>query len=117
MLTISLEQLRFYANIGLYPEERILGNDILMDVHIRFEEGNGLIDDLSQTVDYAKVYHLIKNEMDKEHKLLETIAQNCIQLIKKTWPQIREVEIIIRKLHPLLSGEAGSSKVTLLQKF
>lgn len=117
MLTISLEQLHFHAAIGLYPEEKILGNDFMIDLHIHLDEGNKPIDELSHTVDYVKAYALIENEMQQAHRLMETVAQNCLQTLKATWPQITGAEITIRKLHPPMKGEIGHSKITLSKKF
>ncbi len=117
MLTISLEEIRFHAAIGLYAEEKLLGNDFLIDVHIHVEEESEQIETLSETVDYTKVYELVSREMQQEHQLLETVAQNCIRAMKKTWPGITGAEIVIRKLHPPMQGEVGCSKVTLSKKF
>lgn len=117
MLTISLEQLRFHAPIGLYPEEKVLGNDFLIDLHIHLKEGELPVRELSQTVDYVKAYELVKNEMQKPHQLLETIAENCLRTMKESWPQIVSAEICIRKLHPPMSDDIGCSKITLSKKF
>lgn len=117
MLTISLEQLQFHSFIGLYPEEKVLGSDFLLDIHVRINENDQPIDTLSETVDYAKVYELIKEEMSKSYQLLETVAQKCLLSVKETWPQIAEAEIILRKMNPPLPGEVGCSKITLSKKF
>ncbi len=117
MFTISLEEIRFHAAIGLYAEEKALGNDFLIDVHIQLNEESDQLEKLSETVDYTKVYELLNKEMQQEHQLMETVAQNCIRAMKKTWPRITGAEIVIRKLHPPLSGEIGCSKVTLSKKF
>ncbi len=117
MLTISLEQLQFHSPIGFYKEERILGNEFSVDIDIQIEEGKSSISQLTETIDYAQVYDLIKKEMAKEERLIETVAQNCIQNIKKQWESIKGIEIIIRKLHPPLQGEVGCAKVTLSKTF
>ncbi|HLR38736.1 MAG TPA: dihydroneopterin aldolase [Chitinophagaceae bacterium] len=118
MFTISLEQLRFHSPIGFYPEERSLGNDFLIDVHIKLEEGNREITDLSDTIDYVQLYQIIKKEMSHESALIETVAQKCISSIQKEWPnKIKGMELIIQKLHPQISGDVGSSKITFSKNF
>ncbi len=117
MLTIGLEQLRFHAAIGVYEEERISGNDFLVDVTLFLEEEDQPITELSQTIDYVKVYHLIASEMNKTQKLLETVVQNCATGIKREFPKVSGIEMTIRKIHPPLPGEAGASRITLLKNF
>lgn len=116
MLTVSLEGMRFYTNTGIYPEEKILGNELLADIHISLEE-NEMITALSQTIDYEKVYHIIKQEMKQPYPMLETLVQSCIEQIKKSFPQALTIEMMLSKLHPPLPGEINCSKVTLKKTF
>jgi dihydroneopterin aldolase len=116
MLTISLEGMKFYTSTGIYPEEKILGNELVADVHISIEEKEP-ITTLSQTIDYEKVYHIIKQEMKQAYPMLETLVQHCIEQIKGSFPQVIMIEMILRKLHPPLPGEIKCSKVTLKKTF
>ncbi len=117
MLTIGLEQLHFHAFIGVYEEEKTSGNDFLVDLTLLLEEGDLPIAQLSQTVDYTKVYYLVAEEMKKKRDLLETVAQNCVNRIKNQFPQLSGIEFTIRKLHPPLPGKVGASKITLSKTF
>lgn len=116
MLTISLEGMKFYTSTGIYPEEKILGNELVADVHISIEEKEP-ITALSQTIDYEKVYHIIKQEMKQANPMLETLVQHCIEQIRGSFPQVIMIEMILRKLHPPLPGEIGCSKITLKKHF
>lgn len=116
MLTISLEKMKFRAFYGIYPEEKILGNELLAEIKVSIEE-TGPITWISQTVDYEKVYHIIAEEIKRPHYMLEELVQICIDRIKKDFPQILMIEMQLSKLHPPLSGEVGCSKVTLKREF
>src|SRR5699024_9194502 len=105
MLTIGLEKIKIHAPIGYYPEEKIIGNDFLIDIYIKMVEKDETITDLSDTIDYSGIYKIIKAEMEKNHPLIETTAQHCLQTIKEKWPKIAGAEITIRKLHPPMQGE------------
>lgn len=117
MLTISLEELRFYAPVGLYPEEQCLRNEFLVAVHLQLEEGPGPVAELGDTIDYSEVYHLIKAQMERPCLLMETVAERCLQNIKGRWPRLCAAEIVLRKLHPPLPGEVGCSKITLSKRY
>ena len=43
MARISLENVRFRANHGLYEEERILGNDFILDIFINTDIRNATV--------------------------------------------------------------------------
>jgi dihydroneopterin aldolase len=112
MLTISLEEMKFHAAHGVYPEEKRAGNTFIVQVSVSIEE-TGLIDKLSQTADYEKIYEIIAEEMRKPAAMLETIAGHCAGRIKYVFPSIKIMEIKISKLHPPVGGEVGRSSVTL----
>lgn len=116
MLTVSLEQMKFYAGHGTLPEEAILGGVFLVDVRISMEAQAPMLR-LDQTVDYQKVYQLVKEIMETPVPLLETLAEHCIHRIKEAFPVVTRIEVKISKLAPPLGGEVGCSAVCLQQSF
>lgn len=116
MLTISLEEMKFHAGHGIYPEEKIIGNDFIVDVSIGIEDKEAVAD-LSQTIDYVKVYEIINKEMSKPTPVLESLAYSCVACIKRDFPQSKAIKIKISKLHPPMGGEIGKSSITLDKTF
>jgi len=116
MLTISLEGMQFHAKIGVLPEEKILGNELVIDVHIKIAESSS-VTRLEDTVNYAEVYETIRQEVETGCDLLETLAQNCLNSLEKQFMGVKEMEIVVRKLNPPLPGQVGSSKVTLCRQY
>ncbi|MEJ0032338.1 MAG: dihydroneopterin aldolase [Bacteroidota bacterium] len=70
---VILEGLEFHAYHGVYPHERSSGNKFEVDIEVetRFS-ASAFHDDLSGTLDYEDLYKVIKTEMEKPSKLLET---------------------------------------------
>lgn len=116
MLTISLEDIKFHSGHGIYPEEKTIGNDFIVDVSVSIEDKEP-VEHLSQTIDYEKVYEIISIEMNKATPMLETLAYSCISGIKKIFPQSKTIKIKISKLHPPMKGEIGKSTITLDKTF
>ena len=73
-LTIELTNLRFFAKHGLFAEEQKIGNEFEVDLFVSYDPGAELIDELSETVNYASLYELLKEEMQKPRELLETFV-------------------------------------------
>ena len=79
MLTISLKGLRFYAFHGVYPEEKIIGNQFEIDLDIECIPVSGTITSISDTVNYTDLYLLIRTEMKKPTELLETFLMQTVE--------------------------------------
>ncbi|MFT5645393.1 MAG: dihydroneopterin aldolase, partial [Aureispira sp.] len=79
---IALEGMEFYAYHGFYPEEQLIGGDYIIDVYLEtdFDEAANQ-DALEVTINYETIYRIVKVEMQKNSKLLETIAQRIINKI------------------------------------
>jgi dihydroneopterin aldolase len=116
MLTITLEDMKFYAGHGNYPEEKILGNTFLVDTSVSIEQTTP-VTRLSQTVDYEKLYEIVAGEMHTRANMLETLGERCVRHIKEAFPAARVIELKISKLHPPIGGEVARSTVTLRKTF
>lgn len=116
MLTISLEEVKFYGGHGIYPEEAAIKNTFLVDVSVTIDAPEK-IDRLSQTVDYEKLYEIIDRQMKTDVPFLETLALACLRQIKENFTQAKRIEIKISKLHPPMGGEIGRSGIKLIKTF
>src|SRR5690242_7494134 len=98
-LTVELKGLRFYAYHGLYAEEKKTGNEFEVNLSVSFEPQGGTITDISDTVNYSKLYTLVRSEMQKPRHLLETFVMELAEMIHLSYPRIRSIDISITKLH------------------
>lgn len=118
MGTISLEGLDFYAYHGFYDEERKLGNHYIVDVELEVDFGDAAeTDHLEKTVDYGKVYDIVKDEMAISSKLLEHIAKRILKRLQKEFPQVETAVVSISKMQPPLNGVCNKAKITLREDF
>jgi dihydroneopterin aldolase len=110
-LTISLTNLHFFAYHGLYAEERKTGNDFTIDLSVSYQPKAGTITDISDTIDYSRLYALVKAEMQKPRDLLETFVMEMTEIIHSSFPGIKKVDIGITKMHLPVAGFIGQAVV------
>ncbi len=114
MTTISLEGIRIHAFHGFYEEERILGNEYVLDVHISADTTKAAQgDDLFSTINYELVYHICTSEMKKPKKLIETVAKCIIDRLNEQFEQIQGVKVRVKKMNPPLGGRVDAAAVEL----
>lgn len=108
MLIIELSNLRFHAMHGLYAEEKVLGGDYEVTVIVKHNATKIPITYIEETIDYTKIYEVVKDSMDQPTPLLETIATTIIEKLFAKFSQAEEIEISIKKLHPPIIAFQGS---------
>ena len=117
MITIQLHQLTFYSFHGVHDEERLLGNEYIVNAEIQFHEESAEIKSLSQTINYADVYELIKERMNIPTALLETIVMDIGNAIYEKYNYVRSIHISLKKVHPPIGGIQGSVGVSWHKEF
>lgn len=116
MLRISLNKVQFFAYHGLYPGEDVIGGPFEVDLHAYFEEKN-LVSKLEDTINYEALFNIVKERMEVTTPLLETIAMEIAEEIRKRFPVIREINITISKLRPPIPNFQGAVSVTYEMKY
>lgn len=106
--TIELKNLQFYSYHGLYPEEKKAGGEFVVDVWAKFPAEDHILNSINETVNYAALFAIIKDEMSRPRELLETIAQSIAEKIYAKYNVIKEVEIRIEKKKAPIIGFNGS---------
>ena len=111
---ISLEGLEFHAYHGVYPHERSSGNKFEVDIVVETEFLEAAFqDDLSGTINYEGLYALVKNEMNKPSKLLETVGHAIAEKILKSFESAISVEVKISKFNPPIGGVCKKASVVV----
>lgn len=111
MIQIELKKVRFHAFHGLYEEEKKAGNDYEFNLFVNWET-NGMITSLSETVNYAKLYELVKAEMIIPRQLLETLLMELAEKIHEEFPFVKEINMSVTKLNAPIINFIGSTSVT-----
>lgn len=112
MAAITLEGMKFYAYHGVYAEEQVIGGEYIVDLYIAFDtKAAAVSDDLDKTIDYEKIYSIIKAEMNIKSKLIENVAARILDSIGSKFSDIESLKVKVHKLHPPFTGEV--KKVTV----
>ncbi|WP_010681129.1 dihydroneopterin aldolase [Acetivibrio cellulolyticus] len=106
---ILLKDIKLYGYHGVYQEERQTGQYFHIDVDISVDlKQAGITDDIINTVDYSKIYDIIKriNENNK-FRLIESFAHNISQEMLSTYEEIKDITVQIRKPDAPIDGDFG----------
>jgi len=114
MSVISIEGMEFFAYHGCFKEEQVIGTKFRIDIFMKTDTSKAeSTDNLNDTVNYQRVYQVIKDEMTTRSKLLENVARRILNRIKKDFPTVEYARIKIRKLNPPLGGKIDFVAVEL----
>ena len=96
---IRLHNAVFYAYHGVMSDEQNLGGKFEVDVELHCDlSGAKEKDNLLQTVNYEKVYRVMKQTViGKKFFLIEALAQAIATGILKEFPEVQKTTIRIRK--------------------
>ena len=102
---IILEGMRFYGFHGVNPEERVLGQEYLVDLSVEMDLAvAGASDRLEDTISYAHIYRAVKDVMEGEPRnLLEAAAQAIACRVLDEFP-VDSVAVKVKKPHPPIRG-------------
>ena len=111
---ITLEGIEFFAYHGFYQEERKTGNRYSVDITVEADLSQAAEEDkLRETINYEKLYAMVRDEMEQPSKLLEHIGHRLIEQTFRDFPEIRSVEVSVSKFNPPVGGVCRRAVVTL----
>ena len=113
---VALEGLEFFAYHGFHDEEQKMGNKYAVDVSVTTNFNEAAEKDiLSETVNYAELYKIVRAEMHKPSRLLENIGKRIIKHVFADFKHVSSIEISISKFNPPIGGVCERAKVTLTE--
>ena len=114
MYKIKLNNMKFKGHIGVLPEEKILGQNLEIDLIIETNFDFSGRDELDQTLSYVDFYETTKLLITESRvDLIETLAFDIIQAIKSQSDRIAMVEIYLRKLTVPIDGIFDSAEIEM----
>ena len=112
MPQIYIKDMRLHAFHGVLPQERVVGNDYVINVVVDYPfEAACLSDDVADTLNYAELAEVIKQEMAVQSNLLEHVAHRICTAIIRQFPKTRKVSIDLRKVTPPMSVDCSGAGV------
>jgi len=101
-LTIHIDDLEFFAIVGILKDERTKAQRVVIDCVIQYKKG---------FIDYADVASFLKRTMrEKEFGLLEDAIVFLADSLKKIYDNIEEIELKITKPDILSDCKVAVSK-------
>ncbi|MDR0427077.1 MAG: dihydroneopterin aldolase [Dysgonamonadaceae bacterium] len=114
MQYIELNEMAFYGYHGVTNQEKIVGNIYIVDLKIYFDFQEAMqSDNLKDTINYASIYEIVKQEMNISANLIEHLTYRIASKIKQRFHQISELEIRLAKRNPPISGDMKEAAVVL----
>ena len=83
----------------MFPEETALGQKFVVSAVMYTEtRPAGLTDDLSASINYGEVSHMITDFLQKNtYKLLEALAENLCQMLLQELPLLKMITLRVEK--------------------
>ena len=111
---IELEEMKFWAFHGCLDTERKEGNLFLVDFKGEIDITNAAESDkLKDTVNYARIYDIVKTEMEIPSDLLEHVAGRIKRAIEAECPEFERFSVRVSKHNPPVEGPVKWSRVTI----
>ena len=109
---IHVEGLKVWARVGVFPEERSLGQWFVMDLTFWLPlTPAGQSDDLSLTVDYSQAITAIRACAEQiTCRTVECFSEQILDQLEEVYGP-RPIHLILRKCHPPIPGFDGSISV------
>jgi len=115
-----MESMRFHGFHGVLPEEKSLGQKFEVDVTMSVCHAKaGMSDDISDTVDYAAAYELVRAEVEgKENSknLIERLGAGIAEKLMRRFGKVQDVTVRVRKPHVAVQGNLGSLGVEVYKE-
>jgi dihydroneopterin aldolase len=115
-LSITIEGIELRGRCGVTPEERAVGQTLVVDVRLEPAAlGAGQSDDLGDTVDYGRLVDLVRGVVEGgEFHLLERLAT---VIADEIWEEFEPVllEVAVTKPSPPVSTPVTAARVEVVR--
>lgn len=114
-MKIKLNKMVFYGYHGTFAEERKLGQRYIVDIMLETDSQHDQeIKKLEDTIDYTKVYDLIKHVMETHsYHLMENCGNHVLDELLRMFPEIKTAEISIKKPSVAINGSLDSAEIIM----
>ena len=110
---ITVEGIRLYAYHGHLPGEAKLGGHFIVNVWVTADTSEvEKTDDLNDTVDYAKIIAIVKEQMAIRSDMIEHPAKRIVDAILPL-NKVQKVKVELEKIQPLINASFDKISVTI----
>ena len=111
---VEVREARFYAFHGVMPQERRVGGWFTVTLRVGYDWSRAAeTDDVADTLNYAELYQLVKNEMAVPSQLLEHVAGRIAKAVQTTFPAVTTIDLWVTKENPPMGADCRGAVVEL----
>ena len=111
---IHLRNVRFHAFHGVMPQERRVGADFLVNLRVGYPlEKSMQSDEVADTLNYAALYAVVREEMMTPSNLLEHVAGRIADAVIKAFPQVTSIDLELTKENPPMGADCDGAGVEI----
>lgn len=111
---VFVKNIRLHAFHGVMPQERITGNDYLVSVSADCPLAAAAeSDSVDDTLNYAHIYNIVKEEMALQSNLVEHVAGRIGRRVLAEFPLADNVRVKVVKLNPPMGAACDGAGVEL----
>lgn len=106
---IIIKDLKLYAYHGVNPEEKIEGQNFILDIECKLDLSKPCeTDDVNDTVNYAHIIKLVRKVFTEEkYDLIENAAQVIADAILENFSMIKKVKVKLMKPEAPVKADFG----------
>lgn len=111
---IFINDIILHAQHGVLPQEQLTGNDYKISVSLDYDISKAIdTDNVADTINYAEVYAVIKEEMNTPSKLIEHVAGRIAQRLLTQYSSVAAITLSITKLNPPMGAQCQGAGVEI----
>jgi dihydroneopterin aldolase len=114
-MNIILKDIKLFGYHGVHPLENTCGTEFIINIVVGINKIQP-ITTLSDTIDYAAVYNIMKEVFSIPEQLLEVVADKIFNAIAENFSAAADIEISILKSNPPIEGFMGQVGVHLKKR-
>ena len=112
--SILLHDMRFYAYHGVMEQEQRVGGEYLVSLQVEADLSRAAVSDsVADTVNYAELYDVVRDEMAQPSQLLEQVAGRIGQRVLEDFPQVAALTVRVTKCNPPMGADCKGASVEL----
>ncbi len=111
---IYIRSLRVHAFHGVLPQERVVGNDYVVDVSAEYDISRAVAtDNVADTLNYADMCKAINDEMAVPSQLIEHVAGRVAERLFELFPAITSLRLSLTKVNPPMGADCDGAGVEI----
>lgn len=112
--SIFIDGMRLHAYHGVLEQEHRVGNDYVIDLRVDYPFEHAIdTDDLADTISYADLADIIRQEMAIASKLVEHVAGRIVRRIADSYPSASYIYIKVKKVAPPMKADCDGAGVVV----